>query len=289
MALGSVLRTALSGISAAETAVAVVANNLANSRTDGFKASKVVLASQRPVTRSPGNVPTAANGGTNPVQVGTGVQVAAVTADHSQGSIVLTANPTELALEGDGFFIVEGDNGERLFTRNGNFRLNADRQLVTADGRRVLGHAVDENFQVQETGLVPVTIPLNKQAADANGNAATLTSFSIGSDGRINGHFSDGRSRDLGQIQVARFANPSGLSSRTASLFASGPNSGLAVVSRPGQSGAATITAGARELSNTNVGRSLIDLVLASTQFRASAAVFNTADQLLDELMNLRR
>jgi len=116
-----------------------------------------------------------------------------------------------------------------------------------------------------------------------------MTGFGIGQDGTIRGKFSDGTSRDLGQIQVARFANPSGLRRRGQNQFAAGPNSGLPVVNSPGAGGSASITAGATELSNTDIGRNLVDLVLARTQFRASAQVVSTADQLFNDLANLRR
>ncbi len=160
MGLTSALNTALTGLSAAETQIDVIGNNLANSQTIGFKSSQTVFATQFSQTLSLGGGPTAENGGTNPRQVGLGVQVAAISANHNQGTIEISSSPSDLAIQGDGFFIVESGGGERLYSRNGIFRLNAEAELVNSSGQRLLGFGVDDVFRMQETSLVPLTIPL---------------------------------------------------------------------------------------------------------------------------------
>jgi flagellar hook protein FlgE len=95
--------------------------------------------------------------------------------------------------------------------------------------------------------------------------------------------------RDLGLIRLARFANPAGLVQRGQNLFAQGVNSGLPIEGDPNSQGLGSIVAGAVELSNTDIGKNLIDLVLATTQYRGNARVISTAQQMLDELLNLRR
>jgi flagellar hook protein FlgE len=116
-----------------------------------------------------------------------------------------------------------------------------------------------------------------------------LNSFVVGEDGTIRGVFSNGVTRDLGQIQLARFANPVGLEARGLNLFAKGINTGLPVQGAPGESGIGSVIGGALELSNTDIGKDLIELVLASTQYRGNSRVITTSQQLLDELLNLRR
>ncbi len=116
-----------------------------------------------------------------------------------------------------------------------------------------------------------------------------LNSFVVGEDGNIRGVFSNGVTRDLGQLQLARFANPVGLEARGLNLFAKGVNTGLPVQGAPGESGIGSVIGGALELSNTDIGRDLIELVLASTQYRGNSRVITTSQQLLDELLNLRR
>jgi len=164
MGLASALSTALTGLNAAETTIDVVGNNVANSNTVGFKASEAVFATQFLQTQSLGSSPTADRGGTNPRQVGLGTRVAEITPDFTQGTIEVSSNPLDLAVQGDGFFIVEGGGGDRFYTRNGQFKTNANNEITTITGQRVLGFGVDDNFQIKATGLEPLTIPLGAAA-----------------------------------------------------------------------------------------------------------------------------
>jgi flagellar hook protein FlgE len=113
----------------------------------------------------------------------------------------------------------------------------------------------------------------------------TLSSYIVGEDGKITGVFSNGANRDLGQIRLSRFANPAGLEQRGKNLYAAGVDSGLAVEGNPGQRGIGSVVAGAEELSNTDVGTSLISLVLGSTMYRGNARVITTVEQMFDELL----
>src|SRR5687768_7024069 len=159
MGLASALTTALTGMTAAETQVDVVGNNLANSQTVGFKASEAIFATQFLQTQSLGSAPTETDGGTNPRQTGLGVRVAAISPDFTQGTIEITSSPSDLAIQGDGFFMVESSDGERLYSRNGQFKTNANNELVTLTGERVLGYGVDTSYEIQRTTLVGLTIP----------------------------------------------------------------------------------------------------------------------------------
>ncbi len=116
----------------------------------------------------------------------------------------------------------------------------------------------------------------------------TLTSFTVGEDGIISGIFSNGIFRDLGQIRLARFSNPSGLAQKGRNMFAQTVNSGLPITGNPGDLGIGRIVAGARELSNTDVGENLIRLILSTTMYRSNSRVISTAQEMLDELLNLR-
>src|SRR5688572_23186384 len=160
MGLASALTTALTGMQGAETQIDVVGNNLANSQTVGFKESEAIFASQFLQTQSLGSPPAENNGGTNPRQIGLGMRVAEIRPDFTQGTISISSAPSDLAIQGNGFFIVEGSDAERLYTRNGIFKINADNELINATGERVLGFGVNDDFEIQETSLVPLTIPL---------------------------------------------------------------------------------------------------------------------------------
>jgi flagellar hook protein FlgE len=164
MGLQSALSTALTGMTAAETTIDVVGNNVANANTVGFKESSVSFATQFLQTQSIGSAPTDTRGGTNPRQIGLGTKVAEITPDFTQGTIEISSNPLDLAIQGDGFFIVQGPQGEQLYTRNGQFKTNSNNEIVTLTGHRVLGYSVDTNFEIQPTGLTPLQIPLGAAA-----------------------------------------------------------------------------------------------------------------------------
>jgi flagellar hook protein FlgE len=164
MGLQSALSTALTDMTAAETTIDVTGNNVANANTVGFKESKVSFATQFLATQSIGSAPTDNRGGTNPRQVGLGAKVSEISPNFTQGTIQISANPLDLAIQGDGFFIVQGNQGEHLYTRNGQFKTNANNEIVTVTGQRVLGYTVDSNFTIQPTGLSPLQIPLGAAA-----------------------------------------------------------------------------------------------------------------------------
>ncbi|MEM9365007.1 MAG: flagellar hook-basal body complex protein [Planctomycetota bacterium] len=179
MGLQSALTTALTGLAAAETQIDVIGNNLANSQTVGFKSSDVVFGTQFLQTLSLGAGPSANNGGTNPRQIGLGVQVAEIAANHNQGTIEISSSSSDLAIQGAGFFQVQAADGEQLYTRNGIFKLNSDAELVNATGQRLLGYGIDDQFRLQTSELVPLSVPLGtKTVAKATENVTfegTLT------------------------------------------------------------------------------------------------------------------
>ena len=158
MGLASALSTALTGMSGAEKQIDVLGNNLANSQTVGFKSSEVVFASQFLQTLSLGSSPTSSNGGTNPRQTGLGVQVAAINPNFTQGTIEISSSPSDLAIQGDGFFQVQAGQGETLFTRNGIFKLNSANELVTTTGNEITHRFIHGYYSIFFTGNIVSTI-----------------------------------------------------------------------------------------------------------------------------------
>jgi flagellar hook protein FlgE len=193
------------------------------------------------------------------------------------------------------------DNLER-----GNTNISVGTGLMYFDGNGNFISSTNDAVAINRTDL-PSTKPLQFSlkmdnlsglAADKASLAASrqdgsppgsLTSYVIGEDGTVRGVFSNGITRDLGLIRLARFANPNGLEQRGQNLYAQGINTGLPIEGRPGEDGIGTVSAGALELSNTDVGGDLVNLVLASTQYRSNARVITATQQLFDELLNLRR
>jgi flagellar hook protein FlgE len=155
MGLTSALNTALNGLTLNETSIDVLGNNIANAGTNGFKGSQVLFTTQLARTLSVGSRPTATNGGTNPRQVGLGATSSAIVKDFTQGSITNSTSPSDLAIQGEGFFIMAGPEGN-LYTRNGNFSLNSDSLLTSSQGLKLQGFGVDDNFGLITTQLVDI-------------------------------------------------------------------------------------------------------------------------------------
>jgi flagellar hook protein FlgE len=161
MGLTSALNTSLNGLALNETEINVLGNNISNAGTAGFKASNVSFQTQLAQTLSFGSAPSSTNGGTNPTQIGLGAEVSAISADFTQGSITSTSTPSDLAIQGDGFFILNnGATGGSVYTRNGQFSLNSANQLQNNAGDQVMGYGVDNNFNLITTGLTQLKIPL---------------------------------------------------------------------------------------------------------------------------------
>jgi flagellar hook protein FlgE len=135
-------------------------------------------------------------------------------------------------------------------------------------------------------GVAECSLQMKSQDGSAPGQ---LASFIIGEDGLITGVFTNSIKRNLGQIRLARFANPAGLEQKGQNLYAAGVNSGVPIQGNPGEQGIGSIVAGAVELSNTDIGGSLTDLILASTMYRGNARVITTTQELFDELLALKR
>lgn len=176
MGLQSAMTTALTGLQAAETTIDVVGNNVANSNTVGFKESNVLFATQFLQTQSIGSSPSTSSGGTNPRQIGLGVTVAEIAPDFTQGTIQVSANPLDLAIQGDGFFIVQGPGGggQQYYTRNGQFKTNAENELVSITGDRLVGYSVNDQFVVDTNQVVPLTIPFGGSAVAQETNNVHL-------------------------------------------------------------------------------------------------------------------
>lgn len=153
------LYTAMGGISAAQTELQVVSNNIANMNTTGFKSSSVNFSDVFSTTRSYGSVATSDTGGTNPIQVGVGTKVSSISKDFTAGSWISTGSTTDLMIQGNGFFTVQSTSGEIYYTRAGNFSFDSSGNLVTAEGYKVLGtDSILSSTSAKTTVYVPKSI-----------------------------------------------------------------------------------------------------------------------------------
>ena len=172
MALTSALFTGLSGLDVNQTRLSVVGNNIANVNTVAFKSSRALFKPQFYVTDSGGTPPGGDFGGTNPNQRGLGAVVASIEKDFSAGAIEPTGKPTDLAMDGEGFFVVQGQ-GQR-YTRDGSFSLNSANQLVTTSGEFVQGYAADADGNISASALTNVEIPLGTTDSASATTGVTL-------------------------------------------------------------------------------------------------------------------
>lgn len=160
MGLTSSLYTGLSGMNASQFRLDIIGDNIANINTTGFKGSRTLFQSQFSRTLAAGTKPSALQGGTNPVQIGLGAAIGAIQRSFTPGSVETTGVPSDLAIEGDGFFVLRTPENERVFTRDGAFSLSADNRLLSADGFFVQGYAVNSNFELIPGSVVDVSIPI---------------------------------------------------------------------------------------------------------------------------------
>jgi flagellar hook protein FlgE len=454
----------VSGLRAHQLKMDTIGNNIANVNTVGYKSQRATFQEVFNQTIRGAGSPQAGKGGTNPQQVGLGISLSSIDTFHIRGAVQRTDNLTDLAINGDGFFILSNstDGLSRSYTRAGNFSLDDDGNLVASNGYRVLGYMVDPstnvlksqlegikiskaemvaaqattfaNFEgnldnniavapgvsadytftggaavtnpdtltiptdtkywettstvydalggkhtlkftfirgMNEDGTVggdpsewqvlikdqdigkyydeggaicdgsdtlttvthgltfkadgtldlaastseivtltvrgkngadnfPVTIDFTKLTQFANESNAAMTSadgypqgsldtFSIGPTGEINGIFTNGMSKIIGQVALAVFKNPAGLEKTAENMFQVTPNSGDPIIGLPGSSGLGSINSGTLEMSNVDISNEFAEMISTQRGFQANSRIITTSDEMLQELVNLKR
>lgn len=258
------LYTAATGMEAQRLNIDVVANNLANVNTTGFKRSRADfqdLLYQDEKTAGAA----AAEGLQIPsgIQVGLGVRPVAVQKIFAQGDFASTGNPLDLVIEGGGFFQVPKPDGELAYTRAGSFKLNSDGRIVTSDG-----------YPLEPT----ITIPTN------------TTSITVGTDGKITvTQPGNNTPTEVGRITLARFSNPAGLKSVGRNLYTPTDSSGEAITGNPGTDGMGTIGQGFLELSNVNVVEEMVNMIASQRAYEINSKAVQASDEMLQVANNLKR
>lgn len=278
----------ISGLRVNQTMLDVTGNNIANANTAGFKASSTVFSDTLSQMLTASSAPNGAGGlgGTNPIQVGLGVQVAATNTNFNQGSAQTTGRPTDLMLQGDGFFVVQRGN-DTTYTRAGAFTFDANNDLVTPGGGYVQAYTMDGATPPAADTTAPMT-RVTLPAQDAT-NTYDLQSYEIGRDGKVTCTFEDGSKEVIAQLAIADFANPMGLAKVGETSFAETTNSGPAASDVSGTGTRGTMIAGALEMSNVDLAAEFTNLILAQRGFQASSRIITTSDQVLEELVNIKR
>jgi flagellar hook protein FlgE len=279
------LFSAISGLRANQTMLDVTGNNIANANTVGFKASNIVFQDTLSQMLTAAGSPTATTGGTNPTQVGLGVQVGGITTNFNQGSAQVTGRATNLMISGDGFFVLNR-GGAEMYTRAGAFNFDSTGKLVTIDGDIVKGYKFSDTTPAT-AGTTAEDVVVPDMVDDTGTNP--LRSYNIGADGIVTGIYADGTKKPLFQLALANFANPEGLEKVGDTAFRNTVNSGDPQLGAPGTGRRGNLIGGSLEMSNVDLAQEFTNLIIAQRGFQATSRVITTSDQVLEELVNIKR
>ena len=258
------LYTAATGMMAQQTQIDVVSNNISNVNTIGYKKQRAEFAdlfyqtmeyagtSTSQTTKSPTGI-----------SVGLGARTTAITKIFTQGNFKETHNNLDLAIQGDGFFQIELPDGRIAYTRDGAFKLDANGNIVTSDGYKLIPNIT----------LPPDTVQI-----------------SIGTDGTVSIlQAGQTQMQQIGQIQLAKFINPAGLHSLGSNLYINTSASGDPIVDVPGQNGLGEIRQGFVEMSNVQLVEEMTDLITGQRAYDAASKAITTSDEMLQTVNNLKR
>ena len=258
------LYTAATGMMVQEQKMNVVANNLANSSTTGFKRARAEFSELLPDRIQSAGSANGIGGSRSPapIEVGLGARVNAVARDFGTGDLIGTDNPLDLAIEGPGFLRVSRTNGEVGYTRAGNLRIDSEGRLVTAAGDPL------------EPGI---TVP------------PEATDLTIGKDGAVSARVS-GRDEPvpIGNLELTVFQNPAGLESIGGNLFRATSAAGVPTSARPGERGTGELAQVFLEGSNVKSIEEMLDLITTQRSYEMNSKIIQTADQMLQRLSNLK-
>ncbi|OIQ93336.1 flagellar basal-body rod protein FlgG [mine drainage metagenome] len=253
---------AKTGLDAQQTSLDVIANNIANVSTNGFKRARPVFQDLLYQTlRQPGAQSSQQTTISSGLQLGTGVQPIATEKIFTQGNLTQTSNPLDVAINGQGFFQISMPDGTLAYTRDGSFQKDSNGQIVTSSGYP----------------LSPaITIPAN------------ATSVTIGRDGVVSVvQAGSTATTQIGTIQLADFVNPGGLQSTGENLFVETVSSGTPTPNTPGTNGVGLLNQGYVETSNVNVAEELVNMIQAQRAYELNSKVITASDQMLQKLAQM--
>lgn len=282
------LNSGIAGIRNFQGRLDVIGNNIANSNTIAFKAGRATFADTFSQTIQGGSVAGGA------LQIGTGVMTSAIRNDFSLGAFTNTGRDSDLYINGSqGFFMVRDSEGRQFATRAGDFNVDAEGYLVTNDGLRVQGFSdqVELNGSFSTRGDIRIFHdPANLPAGVEPAENARFAGYNIEGDGRVRIRLSDGTEYHGGQVLLQNFRDLSLLEKQGNNLYANLEEAGPldeAVV--PGSNGLGTIRAKALEISNVDLASEFAELITTQRGFQASARIITTSDEMLQEVVNLKR
>ena len=278
------LTSAVSGLDAFQQEIDVIGNDIANVDTVAYKSATTDLADSFSQTLENSDL-----GGDASIQIGLGVQIAGIYNQFTQGAINPTGVETDMAISGNGFFVVQDPlSGTQYVTRAGDFQLNSSGYLVTPGGMEVVGYTT----ATKTIGPIQINAD-NMPAADASAGA-TMASWALDQQGNIDITLSDGTSYVTAQILLQNFTNPNGLVKEGNNLYGNigvaGPLGGAAspTPAAPGTNGLGTVQSGALEESNVDLSSEFANLIETQRAFQANARIITTSDEMLQDLVDMK-
>jgi flagellar hook protein FlgE len=276
--------SAISGLTVHQTMLDVTANNIANVNTIGFKSERASFEDALSQLQKGSSAPTATTGGTNAQQIGLGVRLGSISNIMTAGAVQTTGSSLDVAIQGDGFFRVVADattlggTPAYMYTRAGNFTTDANGDLVTTDGDYVVGFKFDSsgNPLTGAANETKITIPPGSQ------------SVTIGQNGTVSVTDSAGAVTKVAIISLATFPNNAGLQRVGSNNFVATNNTGVETADIAGTNGLGTLIPGAIEMSNVDLAQEFTNMITAERGFQANSRVISTADEMLQELVNLK-
>ena len=255
--------TAATGMSAQQMMVDVTANNLANINTTGFKRSQINFQDLLYLKmRTSGSEIASGIESPSGIEIGSGVRAASTTKVYTAGEVVNTGRNLDIAITGDGFMQVSLPNGDTRYTRDGSLQINSEGQLVTTTG-----YAIEP----------AISIPTDTVSLD------------FGKDGSVNIMTASGTQSSIGNIQLVRFPNPSGLSSEGDNLLAETEASGTPTSGIAGEDGFGAIQAGFLEKSNVQMVTELVNLIAAQRAYEVNSRAIKAGDEMLRNSIQIAR
>ena len=261
------LTSAVSGLKNHQTLMDVIGNNIANVNSSGFRSSRVVFSDVYYQTMASSSGATTNAGGKNAEQIGYGSSVSSVYVLNDGSSYTQTGRSKDLYIDGDGYFVEKDADGNTCYSKLGNFYFDASGNLTDAKG----------NFVCDDTGA-PINVP----------DLSNYSDISFSANGVISGVDSSG-TQTLNTIGLAYFANEDGLTQNGNGYYEQSLNSGTAQLAAPGTSTVGSLVSGALESSNVDLTNEFTNMIVAERGYQANARVITTSDEILQELVGLKR
>lgn len=257
------LNTAATGMAAQQTNMDVIANNIANVSTNGFKRSRAEFEDLMYHTQKEPGTATGLNAySPNGVQTGLGVRTAAIQKDFAGGNSQVTKNPLDIQIEGSGFFQVLTPDGQIAYTRDGAFKKDPS------------GRIVDKNGNLLQP---EITVPPDVAGLEIGANGEVRVIQGLNSEPQT-----------IGQIDLVNFVNPAGLKAMGKNIFSQSPASGQPITARPGLNGTGYLAQGQLESSNVNIVDEMVNMITSQRAYETNSKVIQASDQMLQSINNLR-